>query len=262
MAKHVKKENMESIEEQDTIHIVYGYFTKYIKLIESMLSLVGASGINKYLDMAIEPIDKIKNLDNLGKILIYLLIFNSIFQMLPTLITTVANILITVPFSLLEMMLISDTNYILIASIILILASPIISLISIGIIGIVEYYVALFFRGKSGLNDHLKITFGTYFLINLVSIPWLILYIIIQAISIIPINAIMCLTTIPAIMVSIIQMILGIYGLYVKYIMLREWHKIGNIEAIVTIVVPLIVYIAILSLITLGIILGLGYLML
>lgn len=243
--------------------VIFEYFTSYIKSIEGMLNLVGLTQLNKYLDISLKPFNRIKELDNLGKMALYVLIFSFIFQVIPSLIKTIAELLLNFQISVLETMFTNETwYYFILLPIVIILSTPFISLISLSIMGTIEYYIALMLGGKKGLKDHLKIGFGASILINVISLPLLIIYSIMDIISVIPFEMIFCLTFFPIFIIGVIELFLAFYGLYVKYVMLREWHGLSKMQTIGIMVTPMIIYIIFLFLIVIGAIIGLGYFML
>lgn len=206
---------------------------KYIGFVEKMLNFFGPKKYEKYIEIARNPKQEIKKLELLGSMLITLFILNFILEVIPGL-TAIGIIYLsdyfgTQSISIMEIGIAGITT----------LFSGIILILVLGFYSILEFIFAKILGGVGTFNEHLNISFNSYLIVYILSIPLLIISAVIGIIQSIPIlNIILCILFLPLFIVGIIQLIIGIYGLYIKFIMVKELHKFDDLKALIVMFGP------------------------
>jgi len=226
---------------------------KYIGFIEKFVNFFGQKELLNYIEIARNPIDKIKTLNTCVSMAITLFILTFIFEVIPGIIALAvsygSNYLTTqyVP-TILEIGLIGG----------LVLLSGVLMILVLGIYSLIEFLFAKLLGGIGDLKGHVRTTFGSYLTAYVLSMPLLIISAILSIMQVIPLlNIIICLLFLPIFVVGIIELIIGFYGVYIKWVMIKELHKLDTLKAILVLISPHIILL-ILGLIVIAIVLALG----
>lgn len=224
--------------------VLKDYFNKYFDFLKKIFSSIKLNTLNRYLEIAENPLKNNKLFQGTIKIIIITFLLNFIFEKIPLLIKTFLILLTLLPYFLI-IREIGISIYYAIAIIGLVLwvfalLLEVLIMLIFGIYASLEYFVAKTMDGKGGFNEHINISYGSYLVIYIISLPVIILLSIFMVIESLPLlDMLICLLFFPLFILQVIRAVFWIYGLYIKFILLKKIHGFNNYETLITMIAPL-----------------------
>jgi hypothetical protein len=217
------------------------YLDGYFERLKKVFNLIKLDSLNKYLIIAKEPLKNMKLLESTIEIILTFLILNFILEKIPLLIKTIIIFITISPIFLsFGLPLFPSVIIIGLGLWVLSLIIEMAIILILGIYGLLEYLVAKSMKGKGDIFEHIKISYGSFLIIYILSLPLILISSILMILESLPLlDLLICLFFFPIFILQVIKTVLWVYGLYLKFIMLRKIHKFNSYETIITMIAPL-----------------------